>query len=207
MFRKSLTGALFLAVFTIASTEAWMSTTSSQLSRRYEHVRPLAAAASQKEISVAENNYGDDDKDECKNSDIQALFPTRRRTTTTIMEEESRRSMLHQSLLGTVVTLTSWMTVGGASAQAGDETGSSNPLAELDAIAAQIGRSSNYPNSISPLPTLKQTELELVREDARYNTPPPATTTTTTIGNTPSDLSQALQESQRRKNIEPRTHG
>jgi hypothetical protein len=203
MLGKTLIVALLLTIFMTTTTAAWTTTTTtaSQPCRRYEHVRPLAVA-SQKEISVAENN---NDKYECKKSDVEAPFATRR--TTAIMEDESRRSMLHRSLLGTIATLASWMTVGGASAQAGDDAKRTNPLAELDAIAAQIGRSSNYPNSISPLPTLKQTELELVREEERYKTPPSATTTTNTIGTTPSDLSQALQESQRRKNIDPRTHG
>jgi hypothetical protein len=73
-----------------------------------------------------------------------------------------------------------------------------DPFAEMDAIAKKIKDSSNYPNSISPLPTYKATEKDLVSgsDDAQPKSDAKS-----------SDMAKVLEDIQKQKRIGPRTHG
>ena len=117
----------------------------------------------------------------------------------------SRRSMLQK--LSAAVAIAGFMAIP-AESRADDAT--LDALAQMDAIAAQINsgatsspnsgsgsstsstvgniKGSGFPESISPLPTTKASELDLV------NAPP-------------TDFQKALNESRTRKQIDPRTHG
>jgi hypothetical protein len=75
---------------------------------------------------------------------------------------------------------------------------SDDPFAQMDAIAEKIKESSNYPNSISPLPTYKATEKELVSDGD--DAPPKSDKKT-------SDMDKALGDMQKKKGIDPMTHG
>jgi hypothetical protein len=98
-------------------------------------------------------------------------------------------------------------------ANAVDATVTNDPMAQLDDIAAQIGdgggahRSSNYPFSISPLPTLKQSAQELAWDEAdkakKLLEEQEQLQQRQTQG---SDFEQALKESKRRKQVNPLTH-
>ena len=145
----------------------------------------------------------DDDDDDDDSTTAQAIL--------------SRRSMLQQqiSLVASMVALTGTLSV----ANADDAV---DPLAQMDAIAAQINggsagsggavtaglgsdsiKRSGYPDSISPLPTAKFSEYDLV------NDPPDVGSTKGGRGGGggSTDLQKALKESQSRKKIDPRTHG
>ena len=70
-----------------------------------------------------------------------------------------------------------------------------DPFSKMDSIAAKIGNNSGYPNSISPLPTFKETEKELVADDEKAEK------------STVSEMEEALKTVRKEKRIDPRTHG
>ena len=131
----------------------------------------------------------------------------------------SRRCILQRiSLVATAAALTGTS----SSSSVANADDAVDPLAQMDAIAAQINggssagsggavsaglgsdsvKRSGYPESISPLPTAKYSEYDLV------NDPPDVGSTTGGSGGGPTtDLQKALKESQSRKKIDPRTHG
>ena len=84
------------------------------------------------------------------------------------------------------------------------------PLAKLDEFAASlngISDSSGYPNTISPLPTLQETNLGLVNSQENKKFSSPANGGTGSAAGGLSDFQKALRDSQNRKQIDPRTHG
>ena len=117
----------------------------------------------------------------------------------------SRRSMLQR--LSAAVAIAGFMAI---PTESRADDAALDALAQIDAIAAQINsgamsspssgsgsstsstggniKGSGFPESISPLPTTKTSELDLV------NAPP-------------TDFQKALNESRSRKQIDPRTHG
>ena len=71
-----------------------------------------------------------------------------------------------------------------------------DPFSKMDSIAAKIGSDkSGYPNSISPLPTFKQSEKELVQNEEKSKI------------QTSSEMEEALKNVRKEKRIDPRTHG
>lgn len=80
--------------------------------------------------------------------------------------------------------------------------GESDPFAEFDKIAQGIQGSSNYPNSISPLPTYKLTEKDLTADESSSSS-----STSGTIVPPASDMEQALNDIKKKKQINPTTHG
>jgi hypothetical protein len=82
---------------------------------------------------------------------------------------------------------------------------SDDPFAELDAIAEKIqASSSNFPNSISPLPTYKkQMEKDVTanKEESSTKSSP------TSSEEQPLDMAEALQESRKKKRVNSLTHG
>jgi hypothetical protein len=99
---------------------------------------------------------------------------------------DSRRSFLLSTIGLTVIT-----TAVIPAALAAD----ADPFAAMDSIAEKIGSSySNYPNSISPLPTLKETEKDLVADEDKSK-------------EKPLDMDEALKKVRKEKKIDPRTHG
>jgi hypothetical protein len=90
----------------------------------------------------------------------------------------------------------------GAAVAAPEAFAGDDPFAQMDSIAGKIKSSSNYPNSISPLPTYKQTEQELTSDKKPVDGKAGAATATTF-----SDMEDALKNSKKRRNIDPLTHG
>jgi len=83
------------------------------------------------------------------------------------------------------------------------KTKTEDPMAQLDAFTQQIGSGtfSQFPNSISPLPTAMQTPQDLVGSDDAANS-----------GKVPaeagmSDFDVALSRSARKRQVGPLTHG
>ena len=102
-------------------------------------------------------------------------------------DETSRRSFILSSL--------GW-TSGNFAFTAAAIADGEDPFSKMDSIAAKIGSdNSGYPNSISPLPTFKQSEKELVQNEEKSKI------------QTSSEMEEALKNVRKEKRIDPRTHG
>lgn len=100
----------------------------------------------------------------------------------------SRRTVLRSILLGGAVPF--WLIGGPLSALAIEEKtpGSNNATADFDSFAQELKR---WPESPSPLPTTKRSAQELTSDEKKAV----------------SDMEKALNESSKKKKIDPRTHG
>ena len=139
------------------------------------------------------------------------LPPSNRAPRTGETGRMSRRHWLEQGSAAIVSTAGAITAFPGASRA--DETSRSSaadPLAKLDEFAASlngISDSSGYPNTISPLPTLQETNLGLVNSQENKKFSSPANGGTGSAAGGLSDFQKALRDSQNRKQIDPRTHG
>jgi hypothetical protein len=84
---------------------------------------------------------------------------------------------------------------------------SDDPFAAIDSMAEKIslgGSSSNFPNSISVLPSRAESEKQLISD-----TPGPAGNAEVSLDNArnPQTLQDALKKAKKEKKIDPRTHG
>ena len=124
---------------------------------------------------------------------LSKLHASKNEVNDNVEKNSNRRNFLSSaSMFVTTALVTGTMTSNPLSVQAADED--VDPFAEFDKIAQNIQGSSNYPNSISPLPTYKLTEKDLTADDSDVNTAPP-------------NMEQALNDLKKKKTINPRTHG